>query len=266
MASSEIQLTQILWDIIEGNMSLSEAWDKANYDSFRISELDIGNNLRTSTWCLAQLIPIKAFTVILKSNVEMWCCYFLFFSCLFLMCLCPLWILKKKFIVLEGFFFVRTAKFFQNIYDNKEKIILSLYVFTQTSQWHHRLLTLFSHTCCVVTRCFQYFSLLIYLVSFISHVCIYPSIWTYINAKFLYIVVKNIGFTSQRGSAHVLWVNCVIIYVNYVHRSYTLPLGEMQIRTFCSLFVFKYIHFSLQGSGQTPCLFSHRSSFVCLCK
>lgn len=117
MASSEIQLTQILWDIIEGNMSLSEAWDKANYDSFRISELDIGNNLRTSTWCLAQLIPIKAFTVILKSNVEMWCCYFLFFSCLFLMCLCPLWILKKKFIVLEGwFFFLLEQQIFSKIY------------------------------------------------------------------------------------------------------------------------------------------------------
>lgn len=79
MVSSEIELTHILWDIIEGNMSLSEAWDKANYDSFRISELGSGNNLRTSTWCLAQLIPIKAFTVILKSNVEICCCYFLGF-------------------------------------------------------------------------------------------------------------------------------------------------------------------------------------------
>lgn len=114
-----------------------------------------------------------------------------------------------------------------------------------------------SHSC---------FSLRISAVPFISHTFISPSTWTYLKCHVCLHDCEDYCFTSQRGSAHVLWVNCVIIYVNYVHRSYTLPLGEMQMRTFCSLFVFKYIHFSLQGSGQTPCLFPHCSSFVFSCK
>lgn len=272
MESSEIQLTEILWDVIEWNVSFSEAWDKANYDSFRISELGSGNNLRMSTWCLAQLIPIKVFRVILKSNIKMCCCYFLYFSWIFLTYLINLmniFVTSPKLNIKKKVFFwvsvVRITKLFQNMLGDKKKFIQAfICLYKHPSDitdysWFSPLFTVRSLCASNILVCWS-------LLCPLSLMCISPSIWTYINIKFVYMVVKIIVFTSRRGSAHVLWVNCVIIYVNYVHRSYTLPLGEMQIRTLCSLFVFKYIHFSLQGSGQTPCLFSHCSSFVFSCK
>lgn len=67
-----------------------------------------------------------------------------FFSCLFLISVfAHSEYVRKKLIVLE-FFFVRTAKLFQNTYDNKEKIIhkpLSVYLnIPVTSQTAHTFL------------------------------------------------------------------------------------------------------------------------------
>lgn len=96
----------------------------------------------------------------------------------------------------------------------------------------------------------------------LSPICIFLPAHGHILISCLFTWLWRLLFYFSKSRAHVLWVNYVIIYVNYVHRSYTLPLGEMQIRTFCILFVFKYIYFSLQGSGHSLCLFSHCSSFV----
>lgn len=110
-----------------------------------------------------------------------------------------------------------------------------------------------------------HFSLLISVTPFISHMCIFPSTWMYMKCHVSLYCCEDHCFTSEVVSAHVLWANCGNL-CKLCAQSPTLPLGEMQIRTFCSLFVFKYIHFSHQGSGQTPCLFSRCSWFVIPCK